>query len=184
MPTKYNIDKIIATLAAEDIHISQEELNDLLEKSNVTKSGMLTKLAQKVGESQQTEKPKKDQINKQSAKTEAAQLFVNRKGPSSLSKYNRYTQESADVPDKLLDQVVQRYTGLKQLSDEIGEMEIRDATVGDQAYIVTNEEKVDSHLESIQQSIGSYNEYKKKYNVVKRFQSGGQPSLDLQSELI
>lgn len=183
---KDKVKKIIQSLAEDGMTVSETDLTELLSKNNQQVAGMLGRLAEKVSTEQETESKKKtDSANTYKKIEKKESLFNNSaSSKSSLAEYNRSTQLATQVPDKLLDQIVAAKQALKDLSDQVAGIEIDNPDTGDDQYTIVSEGTETTWLHDIQNSIGAFNEYSKKYRVTKKLKDKGQPSLDLTSTLI
>ncbi len=181
-PSKESIARILLSLQDDGIDMSETDVQELFEKSNVERARMMHDLAAKTNEDQQKKEVKKDNVENEYDKLENNEMFTQKHGPSSLAHYNRASQLSKQVPDSSLDDIVRKKMQLRELSEQIAEIEISNPEYGDDQYQIAIEEDEDTWLRSIQNALGGYNEYEKKYKVLKKLKKGG-VSLDLRETM-
>ena len=156
---------------------------------------MLNNLAKKVTdeESDRTgNDAKKDNIKKEDSKNQEIHKDIYQKPTfknkhtkkSKIAGYERITQLPRYTDDQRVDREIEDRNQLKQLSLQLADLERGQPLQQDEQFVVIMDEKEGNFYKEIANSIGSANEFKRKYNVVKSATKDGRPSIDLLGQLV
>lgn len=165
-----------------DANISEQELKDLLKKNNQDFAKILGELAKKIDRENypDTKQKVKDtgeemQDNKQDHNGVFGKKKVDNRA---VAKYHRLVELPRGGNSKSVNRKIDRMRKIDQINARFAQEEMSHPLQQDEIFQVIRDAD-DSILESIQNSIGNHNEYKKKLKVVKGFKKGMQPSLEL-----
>lgn len=184
------IKQIVANLAKEGMSISEANVMEALKDSNLQTNKMLHNLSEKVNAERSDSLGKDDtrsNIIKEDAKNKSKHddiyknvHFKNKyTKKSQIANYHRISELPRYTEDQRVDRMIEDHNNIKSLSLELAELERDQPLQQDEQFVVILDEKEGNFLKSIQNSIGSANEFKRKYNVVKATTKSGGPSIDL-----
>jgi hypothetical protein len=174
------VKNIVADLPESDI--SEQELKDLLKKNNMDFAKILGDLAQKIDRDQFPDQKKKaddtaDEMKDN--KKDQTQIFGKRKvDHRATAKYHRLVELPRGGNSKFVNRRLAQLAKIDKINEQFAQEEISHPLQQDEIFQLVRDPE-DNILESIQNSIGNANEYKKKLNVVKAGKRGMQPSLEL-----
>lgn len=161
-----------------DQNIDTAELEKIIKKSGKYNK-VLSAISQQIYDKFNQQESELEDENKRSDKKIKKENQHSLSSEQAVERLFRKAEMPVHTKSKRVDRFIKKKNKLKQIEAQIRSLELAEPAINDEVFVITTKKK-DRDIEGqIQDGLGNYNTYEKRFRVLKARSKSGKPSLEL-----